>query len=152
LLDWIREASLSDYGSIASLVGLTISAFTLVLLAALRKKFYFNSRLEEHRDSLRVLSSDVSRLFEAFDSNLADIDDKFAIINVKLRMIQKGATSELLSDVKCARRKIRRFRLRGRLNVSFYQPNEKLARLIYTDINIIVEELFNVEKNIMVGG
>lgn len=152
MLDWISKASLSDYGSMASLVGLAISAITLFFVAALRKRFSFNSRIEEHRDSLNNLSSEISRLLESFESNISDIDDRFAIINVKLRMLQKGASSELLSDVKSARRKIRWFRLRRRLNLSFYKPSEKLARLVYTDINIVVEELVNVKQNIMVGG
>lgn len=152
MIEWLTAASLSDYGSWASIIGIALSGATLLLVAKLKKKMLFNTSIDEHRTALESLSLEISRLLGEFTKNLSDVDEKFAIANVKLRDLQKGASNDLLKDIKITRKRIKYFRVRYRLNISFFLPGEQLARLIYTDINIVVEELGNVKKSIMVGG
>lgn len=151
-MEWIVKTSLSDFGSIASIMGLLISFITLLLVKALRKQFLFRTRIEEHSNSLASIASDVSSLLSSFVGNESEIDKELAIADVKLRNIQKGASGDLLSDVKKARKRIRKFRWRYRINMKYFKPEEKLVRQIYTDINIVVEEMSNVKKEIMTGG
>lgn len=151
LEDWIKSLSLSDFGSLASIFSLFVSGAALFLVAGLRKHFLFRSRIEEHSDSLAEIASNIANLLVSYVGNEAEIDQELAIANVKLRNIQKGASSDLLSDVKSARKKIGRFRRRYRVNLCFYKPEEKLVRQAYTDINIVVEELDNVKKELLVG-
>ncbi|WP_201525950.1 hypothetical protein [Psychrobacter frigidicola] len=152
MIEWFRSLTLSDYGSLASFVGLSVSIITLLLVSTLKKRINFNIRVEEHRLDLIALSSDISSLLGSFQHNTAEIDDKFAIANVKFRELQKAAPSNLLKDIKVARKRIRSFRFRYRVGYEFYLPSEQLARLINTDINIVVEELVNIKKNIIVSG
>lgn len=152
LMEWMAEQTLSDYGSLASIIGLLISLVTLVLVKLLRKQFLFKARIKEHSTSLGKIASNVSSLLPSFADNEVEIDEELAIADVKLRNIQKGASGDLLSDVKKARKKIGKFRWRCRVNIKGFKPEEKLARQVYTDINIVVEEMSNVETEIMTGG
>lgn len=111
----------------------------------------FRSRIEEHTEKLDKIASKISELLQSFSDNKLDIDKEFAIADVKLRAIQKGASRELLSDVKKARKKIRLFRWRYWSKITWLKPEERLARQIYTDLNIVVEELLNVKKELLVG-
>ncbi len=151
LLDWIINKTLSEYGSIASIFGLLISLATLFLVKALRRQFLFRTRIEEHSNSLGEIASNISSLLSTFVGNEAEIDGSLAIADVKLRNIQKGASGDLLSDVKKTRKKIGKFRWRYRINIKRFKPEEILVRQIYTDINIVVEEISNVKKEIMTG-
>lgn len=151
LIDWIFKQELSDYGSWASIFGLLISVVTFLLVKALRKQFIFRTRIEEHSSSLGEIASNIASLLLSFSGNEAEIDKELAIADVKLRNIQKGASGDLLSDVKKARKKIGKFRWRYKININYFKPEEKLVRQIYTDINIVVEELFNVKKELLAG-
>jgi hypothetical protein len=135
LIDWIVQQTLSDYGSLASIIGLLISFVTFLLVKALRKQFLLRTMIEEHSDSLGRIASNISSLLSTFVGNEADIDEELAIADVKLRNIQKGASGDLLSDVKKTRKKIGKFRWRFRINIKHFKPEEKLVRQIYTDIN-----------------
>lgn len=150
IIDYIESLGLSSIGSYASIIGLVISALTLWLVFSIKKKFIFRSRLEEHRKSLRSKASNLSNLFNNFEDNLDEIANEFAIVNVKLRNIQRGATDYLYSDIKKARKKIQIFRFKLSFKW-FSEPKESDARKIYTAINVVVEELGNVKKEIMVG-
>jgi hypothetical protein len=152
LMEWLIEKQLSDYGSMASIIGLLISLVTLILVKALRKQFLFRSRIDEHSESLGAIASNVSSLLSSFIGSEEEIDDELAIANVKLRNVQKGASGDLLSDVKRTRKKIAKYRWRHRIGIDWLKPEEKLARQIYTDINIVVEEMSNVKTEIMTGG
>lgn len=151
LENWIKNLGLSDYGSLASLISLLISAITLLLVKGLKKHVLFGSRIEEHSKSLGEMASNIASLLTSFVGNEAEIDQELAIADVKLRNIQKGASGDLLSDVKRARKRIRKFRWRYRINLGFLKPEEKTVRQAYTDINIVVEELINVKKELLAG-
>lgn len=143
---------LSNYGSMASIIGLLISLVTLILVKAIRKQFLFRLRIDEHSESLGEIASNLSHLLTSFIGNEEEIDELLAVANVKLRNIQKGASGDLLSDVKKARKKIARYRWRHRIGIEWLKPEEKLARQIYTGINVVVEEMSNVKTEIMTGG
>ena len=57
----------------------------------------------------------------------------------------------MLSDVKIARSKIKSYRSTGWLKRMDHK-NEEFARETNTAINVVVEELKNVRKKILVGG
>lgn len=142
---------LSEYGSWASILSLAISFLTLILVLYIKKKFMFQSRIEEHTTSLREIASNLSKNFQNFENNVEDIDNSFAIANVKLRNIQKGASDHLVSDVKKARRKIYIYRFKYSTGIDYFMPKATEARKIYTAINVVVEELMNVKKELIVG-
>ncbi len=150
-MNFLQSLELSDYGSWASILSLLISFVTLLLVFFIKKKIIFRARIEEHHSSLRDIASNLSTLFGDFDKNIDQIDDAFAIANVKLRNIQKGAVDDLLSDIKKARKKIFFFRVRRSLGINRFVPSESHARRIYTAINIVVEELKNVKKELLAG-
>jgi len=151
-MKWLTDNQLSDYGSLASIFGLIVSLVTLFLVKALRKQFLFRSRIDEHSQSLDGIASNISSLLSSFIGNEEEIDNELAIANVKLRNVQKGASGDLLSDAKKARKNIAKYRWRHRVGFDWLKPEEKLVRQIYTDINIVVEEMSNVKKEIMTGG
>ena len=128
-----------------------ISFITLLLVASIKKKFLFNSRIEEHHESLSELASELVLLIGSYESNKNEIDNLLALANIKLRNIQRGASADLLSDIKKARKKITYFKMRRNLIIDFFAPHESHARTIYTSINIVVEEMTNVKKELIIG-
>ncbi len=67
----------------------------------------FRSRVEEHAKNLASLSSAVSNCLNSYSDDDHDIFEAFALANVELRCIPRGASGNLLNDVKNARTAIR---------------------------------------------
>lgn len=88
---------------------------------------------------------------QSYSENQHEIESSFAIANVTLRTIQKGASGNLSSDVKKARRKIRFYRFKSWVNASRFKPDELSARKVKTELSVVVEELKNVKKELLVG-
>lgn len=151
MIDFIYSIKLSDCGSWASILGVIISIITFCIVFAIKKQFLFRSRVEEHSKSLGEISSRISNLLESYSKNQNDIEQEIAIADVKLRTIQKGASGSLLSDVKRTRKKIKRYRWASRLNLGFFKADENSIRRIKTEISVVVEELSNVKKELLVG-
>ena len=142
---------LSCYGSWASIIGLFITISTFLLVLGIKKKFIFRSRVEEHTESLIEISSKLSSLLKSFSENIEDIDNEFAILNVKLRNIEKGASGNLLSDIKDARKKIKKYGCKKFFFMENKEKTDKVAREIRTALNVVVEELKNERKELLVG-
>jgi uncharacterized membrane-anchored protein YhcB (DUF1043 family) len=150
-MEFLLSADLSDYGSCASIVGVILTFLTFILVFKIKKKFLFRSTVDDYKKSLDDISSNISNLFNSYADNIDDIDEAFAIADVKLRNIEKGANGDLLSDVRNARLKIKRYRSRGWLRNKNRNKNEPSAIEIITAINVVVEEFKNVKKELLVG-
>jgi hypothetical protein len=151
VLEYLSEWSLSDIGSWASIIGVAISIVLATALFSIKKKFLFRSRVEEHAVKLAKIASSVSSCLNSYSDDDHDIYEAFALANVELRCIQKGASGSLLDDVKSARNGIRFYQLRVFFRINRVAPTEKTVRHVNTKINIVVEELKNVKKELMVG-
>lgn len=145
------EYSLSDYGSWASIVGLILTAITFFMIIGIKKRFLFRSNVNEHRISLSEKISEISQLLIDYSKNIQEIDGILAIVEVKLRNMEKGANGHLLSDIKSARKKIRTYSTRNRFFNKANNKTESSVRGINTALNVVVEELENVKKELMVG-
>ncbi|XLX38465.1 hypothetical protein ACK25U_11805 [Ectopseudomonas mendocina] len=152
VIEFFTTTSLSDWGSWASILGIGVSLVTLVVALRLKRQFMFRSRVDEHLTALDEIASNISSLLISYESNHEDIDRQFAVAFVRLRYIKKDASSDLRSDVSRAKRRIALFRFRYRVGFRWVKPNQRHARSINTDINIVVEELDNVKKELIVGG
>lgn len=151
MLEHLREWSLSEIGSWASIIGVAISIVLATAIFSIKKQFMFRSRVEEHAVKLSKIASSVSSCLNNYSDDNHEIYEAFALANVELRCIQKGASGSLLNDVKSARKGIRLYQLRVFFRVNRFAPTEKTIRHINTKINIVVEELNNVKKELMVG-
>ena len=151
LIELFSNMSLSDYGNWSSVIGGCVSTITLFLVLFMKNKFMFRSRVEEHESSLSNISSKISNLLQSYSENQHEIESSFAIANVTLRTIQKGASGNLSSDVKKARRKIMFYRFKSWVNASRFKPDELSARKVKTELSVVVEELKNVKKELLVG-
>ena len=98
--------SLSDIGSYASIISFIFSLITLILLFYIKKQFLFKSTLDKNTAELKKLSSDISSLLDSYENNMTELDEKFRIIDVKFRFLEKSANGNLLKDIKDARNKI----------------------------------------------
>ena len=145
------KVMLSDFGNWASIFGVLISVITFAAVLSIKKRFMFRSRVEEHADNLAKLSSEVSNMLNSYDDEDHQIYEAFALANVELRSIQKGASGSLLNDVKSARKGISMFKLRRFLGIKYIGPTRKTIRYVNTKINIVVAELQNVKKELLVG-
>lgn len=140
-------------GNFSSLLGLVISLLTLFLLYKIRKKFLFRSSIKEYKKELLDLTKDMNTLFNSFSKNINEINEKIAIADVKLRVIEKGANDNLQKDIKSARSKIKYYNRKE--FIFFGEKKNKLestAREIKLLIVVITHELDNVQKEINVGG
>ena len=109
----------------------------------MESRFLLNVRVKEYIRELEAISREVTKLFGDFNNNVEIVHEKLALTDVKLRNIQKSAINELAKDLKAARHRIEVFRS----NKVIDDESESKAREIVTDINIIIEELKNQDKN-----
>ena len=149
-LNELTSLPLSDYGSWASIIGIAVSVFTLLIVFTLKKQFLFRSRVEEFSETLTKISSDITSCLNSYDKNKEDIDEFIALADVTLRTVKKGASGDLLSDIKTARRRAWLYKTRGFIGWKF-KPDSKHARNVSKGINVVIAELKNVKKELMVG-
>ena len=130
--------NLNDLGSWASIIGLSLTFITFLLVFGIKKKFLFRSSVDDHMKKISDISSEVSSLLRLYPENQKDIEELFALANVELRAMQRGATGDLLSDIKNSRKKIRKF---GSWLYFWVEKNEASAREIKTSLSVVSAEL-----------
>lgn len=140
--------TLNNFGSWASILGLLITVFTLLMLFGIRKKFLFRSSVDDHLSKISEISSDISSLLQSFSNNQKDIEELFALADVELRAMQRGADGDLVTDIKKSRKKIKKYTSR----IYFWvKKSENSAREIKTGLSVVSAELYHHKKSLVIG-
>lgn len=148
MVDFFYTQNLSDYGSWSSIAGLIISIFTFLMLFGIKSKFLFRSSVDEHLENIAVISSQISSLLISYADNQKDIEELFALADVELRAMQKGADGDLLSDINKSRSMIKRYTS----NIFFWvEKNEDSAREIKKGLSVVAAELSHYRKSLLAG-
>ena len=147
-IDHILSLNLSDVGSWASLLGLAVTFFTATAVIKIKRNFLFRSNIDSHSERLLNITSEVTMLLRQYLENKQEIEELFALADVELRAIQKGSNEDLLSDVKSARKLLKKYRSRV---LFFSKNNEASARKIKTSLSVVSAELVHHRKLLMVG-
>ena len=107
--------------------------------------------MESHQKTLGEQASELSTSLSNFSKNKADIDEILALVDVELRMIQRGAKDDLAKDVKKARSQIKSYSSKGIFRNKCAKKTEANAREIKTLLTVIVAQFEHVKKDLMVG-
>lgn len=145
---FIETLTLNDFGSWASIAALSLTFVTFCILLGIKKKFLFRSSVDEHVKKISEISSEVSLLLQSYSDNQKDIEEFFALANVELRAMQRGASGDLLADIKISRSKIKKF---GSWFYFWVKKNEASAREIKTTLSVVSAELNHHRKSLIVG-
>ena len=148
IYNFIDSLTLSDSGSWASIIGFILTLLTLLMLWGIKKKFLFRSSIDDHINKLVEISSDVSSSLQSYEKNMQEIDELFALANVELRAMQRGAEGDLLADIKKARGLIKKY------NSKLYfwiKKDERAARDIKTSFSVVSAELYHQKKALTIG-
>ncbi len=144
----IEMLTINILGSWASIIGLSLTFITFMMLFGIKKKFLFRSSVDEHIKRIAEISSEVSSLLQSYSDNQEDIEELFALANVELRAMQRGASGDLLTDIKKSRNKINRYRSW----IYFWvENNETSAREIKTTLSVVSAELNHHRKSLITG-
>ena len=143
--------SLSDAGSWASLVGLVLTGATFYSLFNIKNRFVFRSHITTHQESLKSKSADITMLLVAYNDNKAQLDEYIKLADVVLRAMQKGASGEILSDIKNSRKLIQSYNKKSFFKKECVNKNEANAREIKTSLTVIVDQLDHVKNEIIIG-
>lgn len=146
--EFIETLTINDLGSWASIIGLSVTFFTFMMLFGIKKKFLFRSSVDDHMKKITEISSEVSSLLQSYSENKKDIEELFAVANVELRAMQRGASGDLLSDIKGCRNKIKKF---GSRLYFWVENNESSAREIKTTLSVVLAELSLHKKSLITG-
>lgn len=148
LIDYNLSFNLSDVGSWASLLGLAVTFFTAVAVVKIKNKFLFRSNIDSHAEKILNISNEITMLLRQYTENQQEIEELFALADVELRFMQKGSSEDLLSDIKMARKLLKKYRSKIWL---FGKKNEASAREIKTSLSVVSAELVHHRKSLMVG-
>jgi len=87
-------------------------------------------------------------LLQSFSKNEKDIEELFALADVELRAMQRGADGDLSADIKKSRRMIKKYTSR----IYFWvKKNESSAREIKTGLSVVSAELYHHKKSLVIG-
>ena len=127
IIDYVLALNLSDVGSWASLLGLVVTFFTAKTLIKIKNKFLFQSHIDFHTQKLIYISNEITILLRQYSENKQEIEELFALADVELRAMQKGSDENLSSDIKSARKLLKRYQS----GIWFFgKNNEESARKI----------------------
>lgn len=142
---------LSDFsvlGSWASLAGLLLTFITFTLLLGVKKRFLFRSSIDDHLEKVANLSKEISPLLQSFSKNQKDIEERFALADVELRAMQRGASGDLLNDIKKIKIDDKKVHFK---NLFLGGKNETSARDIKTSLSVVSAELYHHRKYLITG-
>jgi len=140
--------TLTNFGSWASILGLLITVFTLLMLFGIKKKFLFRYSVDDHLSKISEISSDLSSLLQSFSNNKKDIEELFALADVELRAMQRGSGGDLSADIKKSRKEIKQYKSR----IYFWiKKNENSARDIKVGLSVVSAELYHHKKSLFIG-
>ncbi|MBE0372986.1 hypothetical protein PFLA_a0617 [Pseudoalteromonas flavipulchra NCIMB 2033 = ATCC BAA-314] len=87
-------------------------------------------------------------MLQSFSKNEKDIEELFALADVELRAMQRGADGDLSADIKKSRRMIKKYTSR----IYFWvKKNESSAREIKTGLSVVSAELYHHKKSLIIG-
>lgn len=147
-IKYIIDISLSDWGSWASLLGLIITFATYSGVSKLKNKYLFSSSIDIHIKKINDISSEMTALIATYNNSQEQFEEYLALANVELRVMQKGASEDLLKDIKNARKQIWQYKTSL---IFWVKKNEKTARQIKTSLSVVAAELDHRKKSILVG-
>lgn len=141
--------TLGQWADIASLVGLGLTVFTLIAVQKIRRSVLFRTEVDNFSQKLVEKSSEIANLLQQYDKNRHDLLEIFVLLDVELRAMERGASGDVLGDVKNARRSISRYRSR----IPFWKmADESGARSIKLSVSIVAAELVHERKQMIAGG
>lgn len=146
--EFLQILTLNNFGSWASIFGLLITVITFLMLFGIKKKFLFRSSVDDHLAKISKISSDISSLLQSFSKNQEDIEELFALAEVELRAMQRGANGDLVADIKKSRKLIRRYTSKIHFWVN---RDENSAREIKTGLSVVSAELYHHKKSLVIG-
>lgn len=118
------------------------------MLFGIKKRFLFRSSVDDHMKKITEISSDISPLLKSYVENRNDIDELFALADVELRAMQRGASGDLLVDIKRSRNVIRKYSSKLWFWV---EKNEDSAREIKKQLSVVSAELYHHRKSLITG-
>lgn len=148
MIEFFRTQSLSDYGSWASIIGLCVTIYAVWALLGIKKKFLFRANINDHMEKITDISSQISSLLISFEDNKVDIEELFALADVELRAMQRGAEGDLLSDIKNSRSLITKY---TSILYFWVEKNEDSARRIKKGLSVVSAELTHHRRSLIVG-
>jgi hypothetical protein len=144
----LNQQTLNNFASWASIVGLLLTLFTFLMLFGIRRKFLFRSNVDDHLTRISEISSNISSLLHSFSENQKDIEELFALADVELRAMQRGADGDLMADIKKSRKMIKRYNSK----IYFWvEKGESPAREIKTRLSVVSAELYHHRKSLLLG-
>ncbi len=142
MVELFKALNLSDSGSWASIISVLLTFATFLMLWGIKKKFIFRSSVDDHMNKINDISSKISSLLKSFTKNQHHIEESFALADVALRAMQKGASGDLLKDIKNSRSMIKKYKM---------SKNEDSAREIKKQLSVVLTELFHHRKSLITG-
>lgn len=147
-----QDSLLTVIASWASIIAFFLTLCTFVLLMRIKAKFLFRSSIDSYKNDLLKISNKINTLLNDFEKNAYDVNEEIAIVDVKLRTIEKYAKDNLVADVKKVRSKIKVYNREKFLFIKTKNnKTESAAREIKLLIVTIIHELDIVKKEINVG-
>ena len=148
MTELLKALNLNDFGSWASIAGLILTLVTFLMLFGIKKKFLFRFSVDDHMKKIIEISSEISPLLKSYIENKNDIDELFALADVELRAMQKGASGDLLADIKNSRSSIKKYSSKFWFWVD---KNENSAREIKKRLSVVSAELYHHRKSLITG-
>lgn len=145
---FLNQLSLNEFGDWASIAGFLFTIFTFLMLFGIKKKFLFRSSVDDHLKRITEISSNISSLLQSFSNNQNDIEEQFALADIELRVMQKGADGDLKTEIKKSRKMIKRYTSK----IYFWVNNdESSARQIKTGLSVVSAQLYHHRKSLIIG-
>jgi hypothetical protein len=135
---------LSFLADLSSMLGLMITIFVARSLGDIKRKFIFNARVGEYLKEFEEISSEMSKYLSDFDSNVNYLVTEIGKVRSNLDSISKKAKKDIKRRANSIIRKIDRSGYKEGLS-------RENAWLIYTEMNIFIQDLRNVREDMRWG-
>lgn len=138
-LEFIRHVTLSDVGSIISIISFIFTVIMFFDIKSIKKYYFFAARVPEVAQKLKIYSSNITQLRDDFENSIEEVSLELTKVDVVLKSLSRKLDGDSVHFVVALRDKIRDYKPKR-------DGKEPLID-IYVGIYRILEELDELQKD-----
>ncbi len=136
----MNEITLSDIGSLSSILGFIVSVFVLYNLRVIVRSYMFKARVPALQKKLSTHTSHLIRYLNDFDGSIQSIKEELAKSQIVLNSLRRKLKRPAKGSVKQALKLIDTYKKDHK--------NENKLRIVYIEMLKVVEEIKDLKADL----
>lgn len=139
-MEFIQNASLSDAGDVASIIGLLLTFFIYFNLRSIKRFYVFRARVPELLERLIDQSSKIASYQQDFSNSLQGIDVEVAQVEITLKSLKQKLNGSVRASVVRVLKQLERYENQTKTSDNLWH--------LYIDLQKLIAEVHELQSDL----